>query len=268
MPETTLIELGFQLHTPSHLLQPYVRSYWTLQRNASLRRYHEEYMHPRGGFGVVFNFGDPLWVEGAPLLDPVFLDGANTVSRRIGLTGHLDLLGIRFAEGGAYPFLAIPLHELRDQYALLDILDRAELVRLHTRLQMDALAARLRLLDGWLLDRLARGKERSPLVPASLARLREAHGSLSIPELARQLAVGQRQLERVYQSQVGLSPKRYARLLRIEAARLRLKRLGDDSIARVAMELDYYDQAHFVRDFKAVVGLTPQGYVKRQQGTS
>ena len=272
MPQTSelpLAYLGFQLVAPSRLLRSYVREYWHLRRETPLLSFHEEYMHPRGGFGIVFNFGDSLRLDAQAVAEPVFLDGANTVSRKLGLLGHVELMGVRFHEGGAYPFLGVPLVELRNEISFLDALDKPRLLQLHARLQeAQSLAARINLLEDWLIHRLSVGKERDELIPASLARLRQRQGHLPIPELARELDVSQRHLERLYQSHVGMSPKQYAQLLRVEAARLILRQKNGQSTTTLAAELDFYDQSHFIREFSAIIGMTPFAYMKRHQKQS
>ena len=187
----------------------------------------------------------------------------------MGFRGRVDLLGISFHEGGAYPFLGLPLAELRDEITLLEALDQPGLLRLHARLyEAEALAVRINLIEEWLLGRLALGKERDVLIPTSLTMLRARAGNLPIPELARELAISQRQLERLYQNQVGMSPKQYARLLRVETARLALKRTAGQSTTQLATELGFYDQAHFIREFSAVIGMTPYAYLKRSHNQS
>ncbi len=263
-PEEQLAYLGFQTVAPAEALRSYVESYWHFRRDLPLAVSHEEYMHPRGGYGIVFNFGDQLFLDGQPLTEPIFLDGANTFSRKMGFLGRVELMGIRFYEGAAYPFLALPLAELRNQTALLDALDRPALLRLYGCLyEAKTLAARLSLLEGWLIERLALGKERAALIPASLALLRR--GDLSIPALARKLAISERQLERIYQLQVGMTPNQYARLTRIERARIRLKQMGEQTTTNLAVDLGFYDQSHFIREFSAVVGMTPYAYLQRSR---
>jgi AraC-like DNA-binding protein len=265
-PASQLAYLGFQLVPPSPLLRPYVGSYWYFRRETALTTYREEYMHPRGGFGLIFNLGDPLRLDTQPITAPVFLDGANTVSRRLGFFGQVELIGVRFQEGGAYPFLGLPLKELRNATTLLEALDEAELLRLQQRLvEARSLSARINLMEEWLLGRLAQGKERQALIPASLARLRGSQGRLPISRLAQEFAISQRQLERLYQNQVGLSPKQYAQLLRVETARLALKQKQVASTTHLAAELGFSDQSHFIREFSAVVGLTPYAYLKRHR---
>lgn len=259
-----LAQLGFQLLAPNPRLRPYVRSYWYFRREAELNVYQEEYMHPQGGFGLAFNFGDVVSLDAQPIIAPVFLDGANTISRKLGFLGHVELLGVRFHEGGAYPFLGIPLNELRNELGVLEAMNRLELLRLHTQLyEAPSLAARIRLLEAWLTERLRLGKERDALIPASLAILRKE--PLPISELAERFYISQRQLERLYQRQVGLSPKHYSQLLRVEAARLALKNTKAQSTAQLAAELGFYDQSHFIREFSAVIGLTPTAYQKRRR---
>ncbi|MEQ8676326.1 MAG: helix-turn-helix domain-containing protein [Aggregatilineales bacterium] len=263
-----LAYLGFRTVAPGQHLRPYVSEYWYFQRETPLATYQDEYMHPTGGYGIAFNFGDDLRLDGVPLNAPVFLDGANTVSRKLGFMGRVDLFGIRFHEGGAYPFLGIPLVELQNAFTLLEALSRARLLQLHGQLyDAKSLMRRIQLIENWLLMRLSEGKTRHAVIPESLLRLREDWAHLSIPDLANELAISQRQLERLYQYQVGMSPKQYARLHRVESARLALKNMPDQSATRLALELGFYDQAHFIREFSAVVGMTPYAYMKRKRET-
>lgn len=265
-PEHPLAQLGYQLIRPSRFLSPYVRSYWYFRRDMPLLTYQDEYMHPLGRFGFAFNFGDQLRLDSQTIVEPIFLDGVNTISRRMGFLGCVDLLGISFHEGGAFPFFRMPLIELQNTVSLLDALGRPNLLRLHAQLQeADSLPARIHLLEEWLMTRLLLGRERDRLIPASLKRLREGKGHLPIPELAGEFSISQRQLERLYQNQVGVSPKQYSRLLRVEAARLVLKQANQSSSADLAAKLGFYDQPHFIREFSAVVGMTPYAYMKRKR---
>lgn len=265
--ENQLADLGFQLLTPSPALRPYVKSFWVFRRAAALHALREEYMHPGGGFGLVFNFGDSVCVDGQAVGDPLFLDGTTTISRAMGFRGGVEMMGVRFVEGGAYPFLGVPLAELRNQLSLLDALERPPLLRLHARLyEAPSTPARIQLLEAWLLDRLARGKARSPIIAESLTLLRDSGGRHPIARLAHELGISQRQLERLYQIQVGMSPRQYMQLLCVERARHALRRTPELAMAALACELGFYDQSHFIREFRAVVGQTPGAYLRRVRG--
>lgn len=263
----SIANLGFQLIPPSPSLRPYVRSYWVFRRDTPLLTPQAEYMHPRGGFGLAFNFGDGLALDSQPIPAPIFLDGATTISRQMGFVGRVELMGVSFRVGGAYPFFGMPLAELTNETAALDALNHADLLRLYERLaEIESMTGRIELLEVWLLNRLARGVERDPLIPASLEMLHTSGGGLAIPTLAESFAISQRHLERLYQRQVGMSPKKFAQLLRVETARLALKDLRLPTTTSLAAELGFYDQSHFIREFQAVIGMTPYRYLRRSQG--
>ncbi|HEX7962350.1 MAG TPA: helix-turn-helix transcriptional regulator, partial [Terriglobales bacterium] len=206
-----------------------------------------------------------------PVAPPVFLDSANTTSRRMGFQGHVDIMGVRFQEGGAFPFLQVPLIDLQNELNLLDRLDDASLFQLHSRLcEATAMPTRIGLLEGWLMKQLSLGVARSGLIPESLARLRkeiallrQGFGLSSIPKVADDLAISERQLEHLYRSQVGMTPKQYVRLQRIECARLALSHEKQPN-AQLAAALGFYDQAHFIREFRAIIGVTPSAYMRRK----
>lgn len=63
--------------------------------------------------------------------------------------------------------------------------------------------------------------------------------------------------------QVGLSPKKYGRLMRVRQARMALTQNG--TLAEVAHAHGYYDQAHFIREFNSVVGMAPGAYLPRRE---
>lgn len=257
--EERLAHLGFRRINPSPILQPYVDCYWYMRREASQQKVHEEYMHPLGGFGIVFNFGDVVSLNQQLLDEPIFLDGANSQSRRMGFHAGVKLLGVRFREGMAYPFLGIPLVEINNQTAILDFMGEDSLMPLYVRLAKLGLPAQIAEIEAWLIERLRLGQSPDRLIASSLKIIQ--HGISSMDALSSSLNIGQRQLERLYQQHVGLSPKAYSRLLRIEAARKRLK-LVPQSLTDLGLSLGYYDQSHFIREFKAVVGITPSAYIK------
>lgn len=258
--------LGWRLIEPAPFLRPYVKSYWVLWRNEHLQGLHEEYIHPGGGYGVVFNLGDAFYVDGQPVRERIFLDGSNTVSRRLGFAGRIAAIGIRFEPGGAYPFLGVPLYELANHLTLLDAVPSQPLNDLYEQIMgVTRLHTRISQLETWLLQRLHDDQMLAKLVPASLALIRAQAGQVSMKQLANDLYISQRQLERLYRTQVGMTPSQYARLVRVERARDLLKTHRHLSAAQVGAALGFYDQSHFIRDFKSIIGVTPHRYQQYSQ---
>lgn len=129
---------------------------------------------------------------------------------------------------------------------------------------------RARLLDAALVDCL-RSRD-----PARVAQAREVAAIASLAEhdrgirlvadLARQVAVTERTLQRLFRDYVGVSPKYVVRRYRLIDAAERVRDGADVGWAQLAAELGYADQAHLIRDFRAATGLTPAAYASAQRG--
>jgi AraC-like DNA-binding protein len=191
------------------------------------------------------------------------LDPVTVKSKQLQLTGRIEAFGILFQPAGAYPLFGLPMPELTDIEAIPGH------IRLYEQLyETPTLAGKVSLVENWLTSLLAWVQLLSPLIHPSLKLLAQTAGRLTIQHLAETLYITPRQLERLYQQQVGLSPKKYAQLQRVHLARTALKALkqGDEqSLAQTAHHHGYHDQAHFIREFKTVTGLTPGQYLARHQ---
>jgi AraC-like DNA-binding protein len=108
------------------------------------------------------------------------------------------------------------------------------------------------------------------MVTEAVKLLRRARGGVGIGQVAAALGVGQRRLERAFDRSVGLSPKALARVLRFRRALGDLGRPHDARSAplwaSLALGAGYADQSHFIREFKALAGLTPSRYLAERRG--
>lgn len=258
-PTSPLPHLGLVLASPSPALAPYVHSYWFINREQTRPYPLEENLYPEGGVGIIFNAGDPILVDGTAVTAPAFLDATNSLRTRLGFQGRLALAGIRFHPGGAYPFLSPPLKELQNQSLALDQMLSPALAHSGEQLPtLPDLTQKISYLEEMLHRWLCPDRELSPAVQMALATIRQSKGQVSVKMLAAASFISQRQLERLFQTQVGMSAKTYARLVRVQTARARLRQA--QPTAHLSQDLGFYDQSHFVRDFQAIMGLTPQQY--------
>lgn len=160
------------------------------------------------------------------------------------LAKHADnseaALVIRFRIGGAYPFFG-PMSELTD-----------------ATLPFAAPPARI---ISWLETKLA-GDHRFD--PSAGPRLRRAIASdlppKTVRELAASIGLSERQLRRVCEDAVGLTPKRLLRALRLRRALARARSAPAPSWTTIAAESGYFDQAHLIADFKSMLGVTPSAW--------
>ncbi len=123
--------------------------------------------------------------------------------------------------------------------------------------------ARFDLLELQLRRRLdLRTRQRGDLVEAT-RRIRRSLGRQRIATLCRDLGTSRTTLARHFQEQVGLTPKTYARVIRIEALMGQLAAQGPEAWAALAEDYGYHDQAHLVHDFREFCGATPEEYLRR-----
>jgi AraC-like DNA-binding protein len=111
-----------------------------------------------------------------------------------------------------------------------------------------------------LLALLARAAPVRPDVARAWRRLVETHGTLGVEAVARELGCSRRHLAARFGEELGLSPKRLARVLRFRRAHALLGERPGTPLAGLAAECGYADQAHLTREFRALAGVTPGAF--------
>ncbi|QEL64651.1 hypothetical protein OTERR_11750 [Oryzomicrobium terrae] len=188
---------------------------------------------------------------------------------------RVDFIAVRFRAGMVHRFTAIPGAELADAFLTPGDLWGPAGAHLAVRLaETPSLPARAALLQAFLRARL-RADALDALAETAVARLYrqspagagDGHGAhddgnaaAGIARLAADLDLGRRQLERRVGALTGLAPVAWKRLVRLQKTARRLALAPDASLTDTALALGYYDQAHCIRDFRALAGLTPGQY--------
>jgi AraC-like DNA-binding protein len=175
---------------------------------------------------------------------------------------HAVLLAT-FTPVGAAAFLRTSLEEFSGATTdLAGILGRPEeLDRLHEQLAgAQKHGRRIALLEDFLLARV-RVSAPDPLAAAAVAWFEQGTGVKRIDDLARYIGLSQSALERRFRKVVGLSPKKFASLIRLRHA-VRLRANGADFTA-VAHGAGYFDQSHFINDFRRATGSAPDAFFRQ-----
>ena len=163
------------------------------------------------------------------------------------------------------PFVAAPARELSDADVPLDVLwgrQRERLLREQLLSACDPESA-LDVLEAALLDR-CREKAAHPAVRYALSEFR-AHPSMArIRAVTDAIALSPKRFIERFKAEVGVTPKRYCRLLRFQRVVASAHRRGPADWAGLALACGYFDQAHLIHDFRAFSGLTPTAYEARR----
>jgi AraC-like DNA-binding protein len=170
-------------------------------------------------------------------------------------------VGVVFRPGAAGAFLGAATDSFAGTHTPLDAFWGGDVESLRAELEAAPdLDQRLAILEHALLRRLPRIRGVDPaIVQACLLLQRRPVG-----KVAAALDWSHRHFIARFSAAVGLSPKRYARLVRFERVLRRLERQPETGLAAVAQDAGYADQAHFSRDFRAFSGISPGAY--RKQG--
>ncbi len=114
----------------------------------------------------------------------------------------------------------------------------------------------INLVEIFLLNSLSRLETIDHIVRSTVETILTGNGQLSIDELSSQIHINRRQLERKFYLAIGSSPK----TIRLQAALKMLLTKESANLTALAHENNYYDQAHFIKDFKELVGITPKEF--------
>ena len=259
--------MEYREHVPIPALAHLVELLWTLDGHADFLGGEPQAVFPDGRCELVLHLGDPF--------DRIDDDGrvehqatmlfAGQLTKRLLLraTGRISLVGVRFWPYGAAAVVRAPQGELAGQTIELSALDR-RLARALAEVQDRSVSS----LDAVALVQAALAHHCAASVPDArlefaVNAIERRHGLISIDRIAHESGLTRRHLERQFQQQVGMSPKRLARIARFQRA---LRVLDDMSEtprrgAVTAADCGYADQAHFVRDFRNLAGCAPGAHL-------
>ena len=215
---------------------------------------------PFPGVPLILNLGAHWTIaerDTAPEPRDSFVAGLHTGPTIVDGPPAYACIELRLTALGARRLLGVPMDELADRTVPLeDVLPgSAELVdRLRETASWNA---RFDLLESFLLRRAAETTEPSPEVAWSWSRLVHSGGRVPIGALAAELQWSPRRLIARFRDQIGLAPKTAARIIRFDRAVAAIRAGDRRSLAELALDVGYFDQAHLNRDFRALGDIAP-----------
>lgn len=252
---------------PTPLLSGIVRHFLVIEsdKQSAMRIFSD------GNTGVVFNYGDPLFYQnemhsGAALLPAGFLYGQLDTYKNVWALGKIRLLIAVLHPFGAAALFKMPASELRNQ-----IIECADCFGTHFEGVNDEIACspaihdKIRAAEHFLLSQLRVAGSSNALVTNTVNIIHTQNGLVSVAQLTAVTGTTERQLQRKFEEHIGISPKRYAGIIRMQyALRMLRKKSTYLSLAGIACESGFFDQAHLIREMKNLSGLTPGQYLSPQ----
>jgi AraC-like DNA-binding protein len=243
---------------PCDILKPFVKSFVVseVEKEGSYK------VLPDTGLVIGFQYKGRLYrIEGnkSSALANAGITGLADVSRIFHNSDNIGTVLVFFREAGAYQFFRQPLHELfKESVSLDNFMLRSELLFLEEELaEAKTDDKRISAVERFLIARM-KNSEPDKLVLAALALIHKTKGNIRISELMDQLHISQSPLEKRFRQVVGTSPKKFASIVRMKNAVQQYN--SKSSLTELSHEAGFYDQAHFIKEFKTFTGETPEKF--------
>jgi len=249
-------------------LAGYIECYWALHADDNFIQTPDRLI-PGGRVEMMFNFAKPIaWLisDDAPIgvnMQDCFVMGQRNKIYYAKSTGKTDMVGVRFKAGGLSAFTNMPVS------LLLNSVVPAEFIFGNAVKNWEALLyeqpnddARIQTLEALLQNTVNHTTGDRPLMNHAIDALRSSNSEASINTICDETGIYYKKLERLFLKNVGYTPKYYHKILRFNKA-IRLM-AGDKPLTDICYECDYFDQSHFIRDFKQLAGSTPGRFKKEE----
>lgn len=248
--------------SPPRALQAYVKCFWRLRADAALAEAPPpEPIVPDGCVELVLHLGEPFArydASGRAERQPrQVLAGQITSAIVVQPSTTINVWGVRFHPWAAGAFFGLPSVELRDRVVALDELSPRLARALDDVSEVDTDDQQLASLVRALSVHAASPTIEDVRIRGILDAVVAHNVDYSVRGLANHLGLGARRVDALFRDHVGLSPKQVLRIYRFQRALALRRALPSASWASISARAGYYDQAHLVRDARAISGAAP-----------
>lgn len=258
--------INYQTFKPNTDLESLISCYWTLEVPAD-NNSQKQRIVPDGCIEMAFILGDDIkryTSEDKFILQPRSMVLGQTIEPfYIEPTGYVNTFAIRFYPYGFANFVAIPIKDLANKETPIELLFRKKIAK---ELEIKIIKAtdtkeRIEIIETFLLDMLNEKTTVDNIVKITIDTLLATNGSASINTILKDNLSKRRQLERNFKKQIGISPKQLGKMIRLQTALKMLLNKKTENLTNIAYESEYFDQAHFIKDFKEFTGINPKDFL-------
>ncbi|MEO9869338.1 DUF6597 domain-containing transcriptional factor [Ekhidna sp.] len=247
----------FENRPPARLLKDLVKEYWIfedLDHASSTQK-----IIPDGYSEIIIHYGDPYEINlrGSWESQSSFLFSSQ-ISKYFHLrnTGISKMIGIKLHPTAFFELFHKEVSNYTDQVISLDHLTSVgELEKLKAAYSIND---KVELAENWLLDHLKDISEQTK-IRKCISMIFDSHGMIEIEEISQKINLSTRQVERLFKKVVGLTPKFYSRIIRFNYI-FEVMKEQKDSWVKTALQSGYFDQSHFIKNFKEFTGEEPSAY--------
>ncbi len=245
------------------LLKNIINYFWVLESESEVSVNHK--LLPVSNVDMIFNFcPSPITYineEGNTETKSIHLNGIHNRFYSIIQTGKLKVFGVSFLQAGLFPILRTPLNEITDKTINVDDIITAFTDDIMEKVSFaDSDIDIIKVIENKIVHLLDYNLMPEKII-YKILKLCASDTILNINDLCNNTGINRRTIERVFNKYVGISPKLFARINRFQKT---IKELNhSNSLTSIAYDFNYFDQTHFIKDFKSFVGCTPTEFINK-----
>ncbi|TND09619.1 MAG: AraC family transcriptional regulator [Bacteroidetes bacterium] len=259
--------MKYEEFPPLPELADYIQLIWTLESETGDEVFPREQIMPDGIVEIIFHYADPFYTyqDGEKFLQPEsFAISMMQKCVEIESSGKTGFVSVRFYPWGAYHFFSEPVQHFLDRTISTEQLWKAHYGEIMQAVRTaPGTAQKVQAVQQFLSARLGEHKKNNSAVDEVMKLIRHEKGLVSIEDICAKTGFSRKQLERKFMTSVGTTPKIFSRISRFLYICHNLKENNHKSLTQLAYDCGFYDQAHFIKEFKAFSGFTPKDFFAR-----
>ncbi len=261
----------FETYTPSFPLNNFIDTmiyYEGVAQSHTVDRFL-----PNGDTEILIDFHDrPQFIYDNKSLkeiqacNHVWTSGIRTQPITIPSGNDSAMMVITFKKGMAASFFPFPMDEISDCVVDADLIWGSDFGALREKLlDIKIIERRFLMVEQFLLSKFSSNLELNPCIAFAVKEITERPDQISVAKMNSKIGFSQKHFVQLFRKHVGVTPKSYVRLMRFQRAIQTIDSAATIDWVEVAYDCGFYDQSHFINDFKHFAGFTPEVYAKIQR---
>lgn len=259
-------DITFKTYPPVPALRPYVKTVFVFETKLGMPKTDFSLTAPNGSMKLVIPYKNNMRsIHSTGTREHKestwLILGLSTQATKVECDPDYGNICVEFEPLGAYKFFHLALNELKNQiYTGRDIFNKVGEEVEEKLNEIVSIEEKVCFVQRFLCRRLLLLNKSDPVVEYAVDRIKKSNGLVTVSELSEKMGYSRRYLAIKFSENVGLSPKEFSSVIRFQEM---YKKMNMRSLGEKELYDAYYDQSHYIKEFKKFTGLTPAEYLSK-----